>query len=45
VRSALGELPWLIILGVMEVISAFGMRSDAKKVENITDTADRPAVA
>ena len=36
---------WLIILGVMEVISAFGMRSDAKKVKNITGTADRPAVA
>ena len=36
---------WLIILGVMEVISAFGMRSDAKKVENITGTADRPAFA
>ena len=36
---------WLIILGVMEVISAFGMRSDVKKVKNITGTADRPAVA
>ena len=36
---------WLIILGVMEVISAFGMRSDVKKVENITDTADRRAFA
>jgi hypothetical protein len=42
----LGEVPCrLIILGVMEVISAFGMRSDAEKVENITGTADRPAVA
>jgi uncharacterized membrane protein HdeD (DUF308 family) len=30
---------WLIILGVMEVISGFGMRSDVKKVENITGTA------
>jgi uncharacterized membrane protein HdeD (DUF308 family) len=36
---------WLIILGVMEVISAFVMRSDVKKVKNITGTADRPAVA
>jgi uncharacterized membrane protein HdeD (DUF308 family) len=36
---------WLIILGVMEVISAFGMRSDVKKVKNITGTPDRPAVA
>src|SRR5262245_35165531 len=25
---------WLIVLGVMEVISGFGMRSDVKKVEN-----------
>ena len=30
---------WLIILGVMEVISAFGMRSDVKKIDNIADTA------
>jgi uncharacterized membrane protein HdeD (DUF308 family) len=29
---------WLIILGVMEVISGIGMRSDAKKAEKITDT-------
>jgi uncharacterized membrane protein HdeD (DUF308 family) len=36
---------WLIILGVTEVISAFGMRSDAKKVDNIADTAGRPAFA
>ena len=36
---------WLIILGVMEVISAFGIRSDAKKLRNITGTADRPAFA
>jgi uncharacterized membrane protein HdeD (DUF308 family) len=36
---------WLIILGVMEVISGFGMRSDVKKVENITGTAGRQAVA
>jgi uncharacterized membrane protein HdeD (DUF308 family) len=27
---------WLIILGVMEIISGFSMRSDAKKVEQIT---------
>jgi uncharacterized membrane protein HdeD (DUF308 family) len=26
---------WLIIVGVMEIISGFGMRSDAKKVENV----------
>jgi uncharacterized membrane protein HdeD (DUF308 family) len=36
---------WLIVLGVMEVISGFGMRSDVKKVENITGTAGRQAVA
>jgi uncharacterized membrane protein HdeD (DUF308 family) len=36
---------WLIILGVMEVISAFAIRSDAKKVQNITGTTDRPAFA
>jgi uncharacterized membrane protein HdeD (DUF308 family) len=36
---------WLIILGVMEVISGFGMRSDVKKVQNITGTAGREAVA
>ena len=36
---------WLIILGVTEVISAFGMRSDAKKVDNITDASGRPAFA
>jgi uncharacterized membrane protein HdeD (DUF308 family) len=35
---------WLIILGVMEMISAFGIRSDVKKVHKITDTAD-PAFA
>ena len=27
---------WLIILGVMEIIAGFSMRSDAKKVEKIT---------
>jgi uncharacterized membrane protein HdeD (DUF308 family) len=29
---------WLTILGAMEVISGFGMRSDVKKVEKVTDT-------
>jgi uncharacterized membrane protein HdeD (DUF308 family) len=32
---------WLVILGVMEIISGFSIRSDAKKVEKIT----HPAVA
>ncbi|MCW2593338.1 MAG: hypothetical protein JWQ86_5765 [Mycobacterium sp.] len=27
---------WLVILGVVEMISGFGMRSDVKKVENVT---------
>lgn len=36
---------WLIILGVAEVISAFAMRSDMKKVQSITGAADRPAFA
>ena len=36
---------WLIILGVMEVISGFGMRSEMKKIGNITGTAGREAVA
>jgi uncharacterized membrane protein HdeD (DUF308 family) len=30
---------WLIILGVMEIISGFGMRSDAKKVDKLTHPA------
>ena len=30
---------WLIILGVTEVISGFGMRSDAKKVQRVIGTA------
>jgi uncharacterized membrane protein HdeD (DUF308 family) len=34
---------WLIILGVMEVVSAFGIRSDAKKVEKATVGAHTPA--
>jgi uncharacterized membrane protein HdeD (DUF308 family) len=29
---------WLVILGAMEVISGFGIRSDVKKVEKITGT-------
>jgi hypothetical protein len=29
---------WLTILGAMEVISGFGMRSDIKKVEKMTGT-------
>jgi uncharacterized membrane protein HdeD (DUF308 family) len=36
---------WLIVLGVVEVISGFGMRSDVKKVEKATGTgAVRQAV-
>jgi uncharacterized membrane protein HdeD (DUF308 family) len=34
---------WLVILGVMEVVSAFGIRSDAKKVEKATHGAHTPA--
>jgi uncharacterized membrane protein HdeD (DUF308 family) len=34
---------WLVVLGVMEVISAFGIRSDAKKVEKATIGAGTPA--
>jgi uncharacterized membrane protein HdeD (DUF308 family) len=30
---------WLIILGVMEIVSGFGMRSDAKKVEKLIPAA------
>jgi uncharacterized membrane protein HdeD (DUF308 family) len=30
---------WLIILGVMEIVSGFGMRSDAKKVEKLVPAA------
>jgi uncharacterized membrane protein HdeD (DUF308 family) len=36
---------WLIVLGGVEVVSAFGIRSDAKKVAKITGTADRPTFA
>jgi uncharacterized membrane protein HdeD (DUF308 family) len=35
---------WLVILGVAEVVSGFGMRSDVKKVENLTEPG-RQAVA
>ena len=35
---------WLVILGVVEMISGFGMRSDVKKVENLTESG-RQAVA
>ena len=28
---------WLIVLGGLEVISGFGMRSDVKKVHKVTD--------
>jgi uncharacterized membrane protein HdeD (DUF308 family) len=30
---------WMIILGVMEIISGFGMRSDVKKLEKVTTAA------
>ena len=30
---------WLIILGVMEIVSGFGMRSDAKKAEKLVPAA------
>jgi uncharacterized membrane protein HdeD (DUF308 family) len=36
---------WLIVLGGVEVVSAFGIRSDAKKVAKVTGTADRPTFA
>ena len=36
---------WLIILGVTEVVSAFGIRSDVKKVDNIANSAEWPAFA
>lgn len=35
---------WLVVLGVLEVISGFGMRSDVKKVEKVAGAA-RQAVA
>jgi uncharacterized membrane protein HdeD (DUF308 family) len=33
---------WLVVLGVVEVISGFGMRSDAKKIENVTGVGAQP---
>jgi uncharacterized membrane protein HdeD (DUF308 family) len=36
---------WLIILGVMEVISGFGIRSNVKKVASLTATAGHPDFA
>jgi len=30
---------WLIILGVMEVVSSFGIRNDQKKLNALKDTA------
>jgi uncharacterized membrane protein HdeD (DUF308 family) len=33
---------WLIVLGVTEVVSGFGMRSDVKKVENVTGFGAQP---
>jgi uncharacterized membrane protein HdeD (DUF308 family) len=35
---------WLIVLGMIEVISGFGMRSDVKRVEYVTGS-DGPAHA
>jgi uncharacterized membrane protein HdeD (DUF308 family) len=29
---------WLIVIGVMEIVTGFGMRSDVKKAEKITET-------
>jgi uncharacterized membrane protein HdeD (DUF308 family) len=34
---------WLIILGVMEIVSSFGMRSDVRKLEKMTDWPGRAA--
>jgi uncharacterized membrane protein HdeD (DUF308 family) len=36
---------WLVVLGVIEVISGFGMRSDAKKVENVAGVGGQPYAA
>ena len=33
---------WLVVLGVIEVASALSMRSDAKKVENLTGVGAQP---
>jgi uncharacterized membrane protein HdeD (DUF308 family) len=32
---------WLIVIGVMEIVTGFGMRSDVKKAQKITGTAAR----
>jgi uncharacterized membrane protein HdeD (DUF308 family) len=29
---------WLIVIGVMEIVTGFGMRSDVKKAEKVTET-------
>jgi uncharacterized membrane protein HdeD (DUF308 family) len=36
---------WLVVLGVIEVISGFGMRSDAKKVEKVVGFGGQPHAA
>jgi len=36
---------WLVMLGVIEVISGFGMRSDAKKVEKVAGVGGQPYAA
>jgi uncharacterized membrane protein HdeD (DUF308 family) len=33
---------WLVVLGVIEVASALSMRSDVKKVENLTGVGAQP---
>jgi uncharacterized membrane protein HdeD (DUF308 family) len=33
---------WLVVLGVVEIISGFGMRSDAKKVAEVTGAGAQP---
>jgi uncharacterized membrane protein HdeD (DUF308 family) len=36
---------WLIILGAVEVISGFGMRSDVKRVEPLTASTRQGSLA
>lgn len=36
---------WLVVLGAIEVISGFGMRSDAKKVEKVAGVGGHPHAA
>lgn len=36
---------WLVVLGVVEVISGLGMRSDAKKVEKVAGVGGQPQAA